>query len=59
MHSRFEHSLGVMELATQAFDLLALKHRDQIDRGIKAGARIKRGHHGASTPDGTSDGAPA
>jgi HD superfamily phosphohydrolase len=30
MHSRFEHSLGVMELATQAFDLLQLKHEDRL-----------------------------
>jgi len=35
MHSRFEHSLGVMELATQAFDLLALKHRDQLIEELK------------------------
>lgn len=30
MHSRFEHSLGVMELASQAFDLLALRHEDRL-----------------------------
>jgi len=30
MHSRFEHSLGVMELATQAFDLLSLRHEDRL-----------------------------
>jgi HD superfamily phosphohydrolase len=30
MHSRFEHSLGVMELATQAFDILILKHKDRL-----------------------------
>jgi HD superfamily phosphohydrolase len=30
MHSRFEHSLGVMELATQAFDVLALKHEADL-----------------------------
>ncbi len=30
MHSRFEHSLGVMEMATRAFDALALKHEARI-----------------------------
>jgi len=30
MHSRFEHSLGVMEMATRAFDALALKHSEKI-----------------------------
>jgi len=35
MHSRFEHSLGVMELATQAFDLLALRHEDRLEGELK------------------------
>jgi len=30
MHSRFEHSLGVMQMATRAFDALAIKHEDKI-----------------------------
>ena len=30
MHSRFEHSLGVMELATQAFDRLCVRHKDVL-----------------------------
>jgi HD superfamily phosphohydrolase len=36
MHSRFEHSLGVMELATQAFDLLALRHEERLTTELKA-----------------------
>lgn len=35
MHSRFEHSLGVMELATQAFDLLKLKYRDRLANELR------------------------
>ncbi len=35
MHSRFEHSLGVMELATQAFDLLTLRHRERLEGELK------------------------
>jgi HD superfamily phosphohydrolase len=35
MHSRFEHSLGVMELATQAFDLLALRYRERLENELK------------------------
>ena len=35
MHSRFEHSLGVMELATQAFDLLALRHENRLKDELK------------------------
>src|ERR1700758_1115493 len=35
MHSRFEHSLGVMELATQAFDLLALRHKERLTTELK------------------------
>jgi HD superfamily phosphohydrolase len=30
MHSRFEHSLGVMEMATRAFDALSTKHPKEI-----------------------------
>jgi HD superfamily phosphohydrolase len=30
MHSRFEHSLGVMEMATRAFDALVAKHEKKI-----------------------------
>src|ERR1700722_18405319 len=30
MHSRFEHSLGVMQMATRAFDALAIKHENKI-----------------------------
>lgn len=36
MHSRFEHSLGVMELATQAFDLLAVRHDKRLEEELKA-----------------------
>ena len=35
MHSRFEHSLGVMELATQAFDLLTLRHEERLTAELK------------------------
>lgn len=35
MHSRFEHSLGVMELATQAFDLLTLRHEERLESELK------------------------
>ncbi len=31
MHTRFEHSLGVMELATKAFDALTLRSKDQLE----------------------------
>src|SRR5215469_11759524 len=30
MHSRFEHSLGVMEMASRSFDTLALKYPDLL-----------------------------
>ncbi len=30
-HSRFEHSLGVMEMVTRAFDTIGLKHRKLIN----------------------------
>jgi uncharacterized protein len=32
MHTRFEHSLGVMELATKAFDALTLRSKDQLEQ---------------------------
>ncbi len=35
MHSRFEHSLGVMELATQAFDQLLLRHEDRLMKELQ------------------------
>lgn len=35
VHTRFEHSLGVMELASQVFDHLLLHHRDAIERDLK------------------------
>ena len=43
MHSRFEHSLGVMELATQAFDLLALKHREKLVEELKQVPELSEG----------------
>src|SRR5437773_5981211 len=33
-HTRFEHSLGVMELATQAFDQLAAKRGDLLENSF-------------------------
>ncbi len=36
MHSRFEHSLGVMELAGQAFDTLLLRHTDRLEENFKS-----------------------
>jgi HD superfamily phosphohydrolase len=35
MHSRFEHSLGVMELATRAFELLVRRRRKMIQTELK------------------------
>jgi uncharacterized protein len=35
VHTRFEHSLGVMELATQAFEHLLLQHREKIEDDLK------------------------
>ncbi|MBZ5591514.1 MAG: HD domain-containing protein [Acidobacteriia bacterium] len=35
MHTRFEHSLGVMEMATQMFDTLERQHREQIQDDLK------------------------
>lgn len=34
MHSRFEHSLGVMEFATQAFNRLTLVHRKKLEKEL-------------------------
>jgi HD superfamily phosphohydrolase len=31
-HTRFEHSLGTMELATQAFDTIVRKNPDALDK---------------------------
>jgi len=31
MHSRFEHSLGVMELTTRAFDVIVRKHGGLVE----------------------------
>jgi uncharacterized protein len=35
VHTRFEHSLGVMELATQVFDHLVLFHKEEIEEDLK------------------------
>jgi HD superfamily phosphohydrolase len=35
VHTRFEHSLGVMELATQSFDHLRRRHREAIEADLK------------------------
>ncbi len=35
MHTRFEHSLGVMEMATQMFDTLEQQHRAEIEADLK------------------------
>lgn len=35
MHSRFEHSLGVMELASLGFEKVVLSHKDQVERELK------------------------
>lgn len=35
LHSRFEHSLGVMELATQAVTYLLKKHESEIKNNLK------------------------
>lgn len=36
MHSRFEHSLGVMELTTRAFDSVISKKRERVVEELKA-----------------------
>lgn len=35
VHTRFEHSLGVMELATQSFDHLLRQHREAIESDLR------------------------
>jgi HD superfamily phosphohydrolase len=35
-HTRFEHSLGVMEIATQAFDRLCIKHGSLMEDSFKS-----------------------
>ncbi|MEP7353019.1 MAG: HD domain-containing protein [Acidobacteriota bacterium] len=35
VHTRFEHSLGVMELASQVFDHLVQDHHDPIEQDLK------------------------
>src|SRR5271165_100954 len=35
VHTRFEHSLGVMELATQVFDRLLERHRVEIEKDLR------------------------
>ena len=35
VHTRFEHSLGVMELGTRAFDHLLRRHRDVIEADLR------------------------
>lgn len=35
VHTRFEHSLGVMELATQIFDALCLRHAGLLEDSLK------------------------
>ena len=44
MHTRFEHSLGVMELASRAFDLLTYKNKPLIERSLdEVGLTILQG----------------
>ena len=35
MHSRFEHSLGVMELVTRVFDTLKMRHRRTLEKELR------------------------
>jgi HD superfamily phosphohydrolase len=35
MHTRFEHTLGVMEMATRAFDSLSSRHQVELKRNFK------------------------
>ncbi len=36
LHTRFEHSLGVMDLATQVYDILCKKQRDVLGKNFKS-----------------------
>ncbi|AEM72820.1 hypothetical protein [Caldicellulosiruptor acetigenus] len=36
VHTRFEHSLGVMELATRIFDKLCKEHKELISKNFEA-----------------------
>lgn len=42
MHSRFEHSLGVMEMASRAFDTLALKHPELLKEELEQVPELKQ-----------------
>src|SRR5579859_6926998 len=42
MHSRFEHSLGVMEMASRAFDTLALKYSDLLKEELQQVPEFKQ-----------------
>jgi HD superfamily phosphohydrolase len=42
-HTRFEHSLGVMEMATRAFEIVALKHREQIVEELSEIPELREG----------------
>src|SRR5262245_52454331 len=41
-HTRFEHSLGVMQMATEAFDMLAAKHGDRLEAEFKTVAALTK-----------------
>jgi uncharacterized protein len=41
-HSRFEHSLGVMEMATRAIDSVGVKHKKLIVRELSAVPELKK-----------------
>ena len=34
-HTRFEHSLGVMDIASRVFDALIRRHRSEIEEDLK------------------------
>ena len=42
VHTRFEHSLGVMDVATRAFDILASKHGDLLESTFGAVADFEK-----------------
>src|SRR5713226_8202365 len=42
-HTRFEHSLGVMELASQAFDQLSAKHGALLEDRLRKVADLEKG----------------